>query len=95
MTTYLSDKRIAARPNVLVRDLGEESVLLNLDGEAYFGLDEVGTRMWKALMQGPSFDVALAALRAEYEVDLEELKSDLAQFVAELQNAGLVEVHDP
>jgi hypothetical protein len=82
------------RPNVLAREIRGESVLLNLDSECYFGLDEVGTGMWKALTSQPSIDAAVAALLAEYEVTAEELRRDLLQFVGKLADAGLVDVRD-
>ncbi len=47
--------RVAAPRHVLVRALDRESVLLNLETERYFGLDEVGTRMWQLLNPGYAF----------------------------------------
>jgi hypothetical protein len=76
---------------VLVRQLGNESVLLNLDSEAYFGLDEVGTRMWAALEQTGSTQGAFELLLEEFEVEPERLRSDLAAFLERLVEAGLVE----
>jgi len=88
------DKRISVRPNVLVRELRGESVLLNLDSEAYFGLDDVGTGMWRALTTCPSLEAACVALIAEYEVEPERLRKDLREFVDRLAGAGLIDVHD-
>jgi len=39
--------RVEVPKNVLVRFLGKECVLLNLKSEIYYGLDEIGTRMWQ------------------------------------------------
>ena len=50
--------RAAAPAHVLVRFWDRESVLLNLETERYFGLDETGTRMWQLSMDSPSIDVA-------------------------------------
>jgi hypothetical protein len=41
--------RVTVPEGVLVRELEGESVMLNLNSEFYFGLDEVGTRMWAVL----------------------------------------------
>ena len=79
---------------VLVRQLGNESVLLNLESEAYFGLDEVGTRMWAALEHTASLQQAFEVLADEYEVEPEQLRADLARFVEQLAESGLVEVVD-
>ena len=78
-----------------MRDLQGEAVILNLDSECYFGLDEVGTRMWTALTTSPDVAAATQALLAEFEVEPEELRRDLEAFIASLAEAGLVRVSAP
>jgi hypothetical protein len=87
--------RVTAEEGVLFRQLGEEAVLLSLEGGTYFGLDAVGTRMWLALTSAPSAEAAVVALLDEFEVDRETLTSDLAELVGKLRSAGLVRVSDP
>lgn len=90
----LTGKRVTARQDVLVRELRGESVLLDLASESYFGLDEVGTGMWRALTGSRSVEQALEALLGEYEVAPERLREELAAFVEKLSSAGLVDVLD-
>ena len=90
----LIDKRITPRGDVLVREIHGESVLLDLASESYFGLDEVGTGMWEALMTASSVHAAYELLLDAYEVQPERLREDLEEFVAELSQAGLLDVHD-
>jgi hypothetical protein len=90
----LTRKRVVPSENVLVRELGGESVLLHLESESYFGLDEVGTGMWHALTAHPSVDAAFKALLETYDVPPDALRGDLERFVGELAQAGLVDVHD-
>ena len=87
-------RRIAPRPDVLVRELHGESVLLDLRSESYFGLDEVGSRMWEALTTQPTFEAACSDLLEAFEVEPGRLREDLVQFVEELAQAGLVDVCD-
>ena len=68
-------------------------MLLNLNSESYFGLDEVGTRMWAALGTSPSIEVALDTLLAEYAVEPEVLRADLHNFIQKLVELGLLHVH--
>ena len=86
--------RITKPDGVLVRRLGDESVLLDLEAESYFGLDDVGTRMWAALTSTPSLEAALHQLLAEYDVEPERLRADLSGFVRKLADAGLIDVSD-
>ena len=90
--TYQSRDKITVPDSVLVRELGGESVLLNLASESYFGLDESGTRMWGALTTSPSVGEAFDALLAEYEVEPDRLRADLDAFMQKLAAAGLLYV---
>ena len=86
--------KVAATPNVLAQDLAGESVLLNLQSEEYFGLDDVGTQIWQTLTEKDSIGTAIAALQAEYDVEPEQLRQDVENLIAELLANGLVEVSD-
>lgn len=90
----LTLKRLAVRPDVLTRELRGESVLLDLASERYFGLDEVGTGMWRALTAGGTVGQAIDALLGEYDVPAEQLREDVGAFVRQLSEAGLVDVRD-
>jgi hypothetical protein len=88
--TFPPKTRVRAAPDTLVEELAGEAVLLNLASERYFGLDEVGTRMWQALTTADSVEAAHAALLAEYDVDADVLRDDLLQLIQQLADHGLV-----
>jgi hypothetical protein len=46
--------RVEVPKDVLVRFVEKETVLLNLETECYYGLDETGTRMWQLVTAAPS-----------------------------------------
>jgi hypothetical protein len=84
--------RAAAPAHVLVRYLDCESVLLNLETEQYFGLDETGTRMWQLVMTSPSIDAAYQGLLAEFDVEPELLRTTLTELLGRLLDNGLLQV---
>lgn len=84
--------RTAAPAHVLVRLLDQESVLLNLETEQYFGLDETGTRMWQVVTTSPNIDAAYEALLAEYDVHPEMLRENLTELLGHLVEHGLLQV---
>jgi len=84
--------RVTVPAHVMVREVQGESVLLNLNSERYFGLDEVGTRMWAALVASASVQAAYEALLCEYDVDAEQLRQNLQELIAKLVENGLLEV---
>jgi hypothetical protein len=85
--------RAAAPPSVLIQELAGEAVLLHLEREQYFGLDDVGTRMWKAVTESASIQEGYEALLREFEADPEQLRQDLSELLTQLVEHGLLEVH--
>jgi hypothetical protein len=85
-------ERATAPAHVLVRFLDRESVLLNLETEQYFGLDETGTRMWQLVTASPSIDTAYQELLAEFDVEPELLRSNLTELLGQLVENGLLQV---
>lgn len=88
-------QRIIVPPGVLVRPIAGESVLLNLNTETYFGLDEVGTDMWLALTTSATIEEAFAHLLSIYDVEADVLRADLTRLIEELIECGLVALVDP
>jgi Coenzyme PQQ synthesis protein D (PqqD) len=84
--------RVKVPDDVLISGLQSESVILNLDSERYFGLDEVGTRMMSVLTSADSIQAAYETLLEEYDVEGEVLRQDLASIIEQLVEQGLVEV---
>jgi hypothetical protein len=82
--------RVIIPPNVLIRFLDQESVLLNLNTERYFGLDAVGTRMWQLVTSAPTIDGACIQLLEEYDVDSATLRSNLLELLVHLAENGLI-----
>ena len=77
-----------------MREQEGESVLLNLDSGHYFGLDEVGTRMWLLLTQHGQVEAAFYDLLDEYDVTEDKLRQDLLSFIDELASHQLVQVDE-
>jgi molecular chaperone DnaK (HSP70) len=90
-TISFSD-RVRVLNNVLISNLQEESVILNLNSERYFGLDNVGTRMLSVLSASNSIEAAYEVLKGEYDVDAQILRQDLASLIENLLQQGLVTI---
>lgn len=85
--------KIEQPDGVLVRIVDNEAVLLNLDNETYYGLDDVSTDFWSAITETDTLADAVERLQAEFEVDPATLRSDFSAFVADLVAAGLITLH--
>jgi hypothetical protein len=84
--------RVVVPSHVLVRHLDGEIVLLNLDTERYFGLDETGTHMWEIATHSPTVEIAYGKLSEEFEVEPEVLRNQFAELLGQLVENGLLKV---
>ena len=89
MAISFSD-RVRVPDDVLISNLQEESVILNLDSERYYGLDDVGTRFLSVLNTADSIEAAYEMLRNEYDVDAQNLRQDLLELVEDLVGQGIL-----
>ena len=89
----MSTQRVSVPKDVMIRDVAGESVILNLATETYFGLDDVGTRMWKALVENNTVQGAFDTLMNEYDIDPETLRKDFNELIGKLVNHGLLALH--
>lgn len=75
---------------ILFQKLGEEAVILHLESEQYFGLDEIGTRIWEVLKQEGSTEKALFVLLEEYNVEEQTLRKDIEELIADLKKENIL-----
>jgi hypothetical protein len=86
--------KVSVPAEVMIREVGGESVVLDLKTEKYLGLDDVATSMWQALTTADSVEGAYKALAANFDVEGDQLRRDLDDFVQELIKLGLIDVGD-
>ena len=88
------NSKITVPQDVLFRDVAGEAVVLNLETGKYFGLDEVGTRMWALLAEHGRVETAYRTLLGEYEVNAEQLESDLFKLIDDLAAHELLKIDE-
>ncbi|MEF8866388.1 MAG: PqqD family protein [Salinibacter sp.] len=82
------------RPNsdVVSTEVDEdESVLLSLETQQYYSLNETGSRIWELLSAGHDAEDIASAITEEWATTHEEALDYVQSFLRELSEAGLVE----
>jgi len=85
---------VVAIRDQLSSDLGGETVILHLGAGVYYGLDEVGARVWALLQRPRRVGDLCRELLSEYDVSVERCERAVLDLLAELSNAGLIEAAD-
>ena len=92
MTAITRSSIVVASRDQVASDLGGETVLLGLRTARYYGLAEVGARIWELLREPISVSAISETIAREYEVSLERCEADVLRFLEELAEQELIEV---
>ena len=87
----LSD-RVVIPAQVMARQVGEETIILDLASGTYFGLDAVGAHIWELMGEGKTLAEVCAAMLAEYEVPAEDIERDVIALADTLSSRHLIDV---
>ena len=77
-------------PDVVFRDLEGEAVILDLASGTYFGLNEVGTRVWQMIDEGRDTAQIVDVVAAEYQADRATIAQDVARLIDSLSARRLI-----
>ena len=94
----VSQLTVAVPEQVLVQQLGEETVLLNLETEEYYSLNPSGSSLWQLLAENAlsnkvfEFEQVIQQLTALYHdaLSIEQLTQEMQALVDELVQEGLL-----
>jgi hypothetical protein len=83
-------RRLAPSPFVHSTLHGGRTILLDLRRERYYGLDDVGTRVWALLKEGVDVPAIVARLGEEYDAPRERLQADVSQVLRHLAELKVI-----
>ncbi|MEG3147373.1 PqqD family protein [Sphingomonas sp. RT2P30] len=90
--TLDDDSMIARRATLIAAQIEEQAMLMDLESGAMFQLNRTGARIWD-LVEAPRTLADLVATLAQRFPDAgETLRDDVAAFVAQMRDTGLLEI---
>ena len=87
------ETRFIVDPEVLVRTLDGQILLLNRSTLESFGLDEAAVAIWEAIARGLTFAEICAQCAASSGAPLAMVRPDTDAFLGDLLAAGLIRKH--
>lgn len=84
------NQHVVIPSHVIFRELQGEAVVLNLENERYYGLDDIGTRIWSLFAQSTNINDVFQTLLGEYDVDPQTLRQDITVLIEQLVEQDLV-----
>jgi hypothetical protein len=87
------DSIVVATSEQVSCELGDESVILNMNNSSYYGMDPVGSSVWKLLQQQQRSVAELRdAVLGEYDVESDRCERDLLALLEQMRGEGLIKV---
>lgn len=75
----------------IASSIGDDTVLLSLERNDYFGMNTVGSRIWELLETPQPVSELCQTLQKEFSVSPDECVPDVLEFLNQLATDGLVE----
>lgn len=86
----IAERQFAISESIAHAELDGEAILLEVENGVYYGLDPIGFRIWQILAETGSESEVHRRLLEEYEVDPDQLRRDVSDFLRLLLARGLV-----
>lgn len=86
---------IRRNAHLLQAQVANEVVMMSIDAGAYFGIADVGKRIWELIEQPTTVADLCAQLRREYDVTADVCEAETLVFLNDLDRQGIIHVTAP
>ena len=78
--------------DVFANEIDGEVVMMNIQTGKYYGLDEVGSRIWEMMEYKIQVKNIIEQLQMEYDVSEKQCKTDVLNLLNDLKSNQLIEI---
>lgn len=76
----------------MASEVGEETMMMDINQGMYFALNPVGSRIWALLEQATSVKALCEQLLKEYDIDVAQCEQEVMTFIDQLLERKIVSV---
>ena len=77
---------------VFASEIDNEVVMMNIDTGKYYGMDAIGSRIWELIADEILVTELIGKLMEEYDVEEEQCRKDVLEFLNQLNANKLLQV---
>lgn len=92
--TILPDQIIKKHSELLSSEIDNEIVMMNVENGKYYGLNTIGSEIWKLLSSPKKVDEIYSYLLSIYNVEKSICKNEVTQFLNHLVKENLIEIQN-
>lgn len=83
---------ISRQTDIVFNKLDDEIVMMSIKNAEYYGLDNIGSRIWEIIEKPTSLKQLLELLLNEFDVNEEKCKSDVIEFLVALEKKNIIKI---
>jgi Coenzyme PQQ synthesis protein D (PqqD) len=88
--TIDENTRIARNENLLVTPVHNETLMMEVASERYYGLDAIGSAIWRRIDTPRTFGALVDDLAKEFAAERDTIARDVAAFLATMAEHNIV-----
>jgi hypothetical protein len=85
-------KRFIQNKKIIQSTIGEEVVMMDMDSGFYFGMNGVGSVIWRHLSKEITLDDLIDKLMSEFNVNKQTCEADTIEFLDNLLEKNIIRV---
>ncbi|MEI9992436.1 MAG: PqqD family protein [Rhizomicrobium sp.] len=79
----ISEEAVVSRnPGLMTAAVHDETMMMDIEGGKYYGLDDIGSAIWQRLEAPQTFAALIDGLAAEYDAERNVIAADVARLLA-------------
>jgi hypothetical protein len=84
--------KVQRNPKMVASKIDNELVMMSIDNGEYYGLDEVGSRIWELIETPIVVEELIINLLDEFEVERQDCENETFEFLEDLNSKKLLMV---
>jgi len=86
----LPESLIKRNPAIIMGKVDQEYVMLSVENSEYYGLDEIGSRIWDCIEVPITLDQLVVTLQKEYDVEYDICLDDTREFLNKMIQRSMI-----
>jgi hypothetical protein len=92
MTEIKNDSIIYRQTDIVFNKLDDEIVMMSIKNGEYYGLDNIGSRIWEIIEKPVTLIQLVHKLKEEYNVEIQQCENDVIEFLEMLLKKNLIQI---
>jgi hypothetical protein len=88
---FASNARLVRAPEIIATEVDGELVLMSIEDGKYFGLDAIGSEIWRRLEDPKSVEALTGELQGHFDGDPATIERETLDFLDKLSDHKLVQ----